>query len=561
MTTTPADGESPDPTPTGIPGPVPSSTSCQDDPEGEGSDTKLGLGSDSAGGAGDAGDGPAPTTEVGAVARGGALNLAGSIIYGAANFVLLVVLNRVLGTADAGIVLVAIAIFNITETVAELGVGTGLVRILSRDRAVGSEDRLRATVIVGVVPVAIISSLAALALYLLAEPFARLLADEGETQVVADVLRAMAPFMPFASLHSVLVSGTRGFNTMIPQTFIERIGRALALPVVVAIAVGLGMGPIGVGAAWAATTVVALGFSARAMQKRVHRAAANRGLHPLPPDREIARDFWAFTAPRAIGQSAEVAVSWIDTVLVGVLVSTTAAGIYASGTRYILPGVYAANALMQVTGPRISGLLAKGAKTEASALLKVVAGWQVAVMWPIYLITALFPSPLLRVFGPEVVAARGALVAISVAMLITAPAGPVASVILMAGRSRQAMFNTLVLVAINVGGNLLFVPSHGITAAGVTWGATILVAALLPGWQAARSLGVATLGRPAAVAVAISAATVGVIGLGSRLWLGDATSGLLLTSSLGVVAYVIGLALVRSELHLDALWNGIRRRS
>lgn len=499
--------------------------------------------------------------EVGAVARGGALNLVGSIVYGAANFVLLVVLNRVLGTADAGIVLVAIAIFNISETVAELGVGTGFVRMLSRDRAMQREDRLRATVVVGVVPVAVISSLFAVVLYLLAEPFARLLADGGDTQVVADVLRAMAPFMPFASLHSVLVSGTRGFNTMIPQTIIERIGRALALPVVVAIAVGLGMGPIGVGAAWAATTVVALVFSSRAMMGRVRRAERSRGVEPVRADRAIAIDFWGFTAPRAIGQSAEVAVSWIDTVLVGVLVSTTAAGIYASGTRYILPGVYAANALMQVTGPRISGLLAKGAKAEASGLLKVVAGWQVAVMWPLYITIALFPTPLLRVFGPEVVAARGALVAIALAMLVTAPAGPVASVILMAGRSRQAMFNTLVLVAINVGGNLLFVPRHGITAAGVTWAATIVVAALLPGWQSARSLGVSTLGRPAAVAVVTAAATVGVVAVAARVWLGDAASGLLVTGTVGVIAYVIGLLAVRSELHLDALWNGIRRRS
>ena len=39
--------------------------------------------------------------------------------------------------------------------------------------------------------------------------------------------------------------------------------------------------------------------------------------------------------------------------------------------------------------------------------------------------------------------------------------------------------------AINVGGNLVLVPTYGITAAGVTWAATILVAAALPGWQAA----------------------------------------------------------------------------
>ncbi|MCB1039539.1 MAG: oligosaccharide flippase family protein [Acidimicrobiales bacterium] len=505
--------------------------------------------------------GPTPGADVGAVARGGALNLVGSIVYGVANFILLVVLNRVLGTEDAGIVLVAIAIFNITETVAELGCGTGLVRTLSRSRALGEQERLRANVIVGIVPVALASTLAAIALFLLAEPFARLLADDGEVQVVANVLRAMAPFLPFTSLHYVIVGATRGFDTMRPQTLIERIGRAISLPAVVAIAVGLGMGPAGVGAMWAATTVVALALSTRALMSRVRRAERAKGVAPEPATRAIAREFWAFTAPRAVGQTAEVAVSWIDTVLVGILISTTAAGIYASGTRYILPGTYAAQALMQVTGPRISGLLATGEHRQASALLKVVSGWQTVVMWPMYLVIALFPTPLLRVFGDDVVAARGALVAISIAMLVTAPAGPVASVILMAGRSRQAMFNTLVLVAINVGGNLLFVPRHGITAAGATWGATILVAAALPGWQAIRSLGVSTLGRPAAVAALVAAATIGAVGLGARLWLGDNLSGLAVTGSLGVLAYLVGLALARSELHLDALWNGVRRRS
>jgi O-antigen/teichoic acid export membrane protein len=348
---------------------------------------------------------------------------------------------------------------------------------------------------------------------------------------------------------------------MKPQVFIERIGRASSLPLVVAISTAIGMGPVGVGVGWAATNVVALVLSTVALQRRVHRAVAATGRPATPTSGAQAREFWAFTAPRAVGQSAEVAVNWLDTVIVGILRGTTAAGIYASGTRYLLPGVYAAEALMQVTGPRISGLLTKGHTREASDLLKVVAGWQTAVMWPIYLLTAMFPATLLEVFGPEVVQAKGALVALSIAMLVVAPVGPVASVILMSGRSRQAMFNTLVLVAVNAGGNVVFVPRYGITAAGVVWGATILVAAMLPGWQAARSLHVATLGRPAFVAAALAAATVGVLGLATRLVIGDAPSGLAVATSVGAVSYLVGLRLLRSHLHLDALWNGIRRRS
>lgn len=509
-------------------------------------------------------DGPTTATtpsSVGAVARGGALNLVGSVIYGVANFALLVVLNRTLGTRSAGIVLVAIAIFNITSTVAELGCSTGLIRMISRDRAVGRRDRLQATVIVGVVPVAVVSTVLAGALFVVASPLARVLAEGENTEVVANVLRGMAVFLPFSALHSVLISGTRGFDTMRPQVVVERIGRALTLPLVVAVAVAVGMGPVGVGIAWAATNLVALVFSGRAMQVRVQGALAASGRPALAADRRQARAFWAFTAPRAVGQASEVAVNWIDTVLVAALVSTTAAGIYASGTRYLLPGLYAAEALMQVTGPRISGLLARGHRDEASALLKVVAGWQTAVMWPLYLLIALFPTPLLEVFGPDVVRAKWALVALAVAMLITAPAGPVASVILMSGRSRQAMVNTLALVAVNLGGNLIFVPRYGVTGAGVVWGVTILVAAALPGWQAAHSLRVATLGRPAFVAAALAAVTVGLIGGGIRVVVGDDVAGLALATSLATPVYLAGLWALRSHLHLDALWAGIRRRS
>jgi O-antigen/teichoic acid export membrane protein len=507
----------------------------------------------------DAGAGPGGSAQAASVARGGAANLLGALVYGASNFGLLIVLNRTLGQRNAGIVVVAIAVFQITSTVAALGCSTGLVRIISRDRATGHPERLPAVLTVAVVPVVVVGTLAAAGMWASAGWLSDVFARGAEAHRVADVLRAMALLLPAASLHTVLVQGTRGFDTMLPQVLIERVGRALALPLVVGVAASLDFGPRGVGVAWAATNVVALVFSARAIRWRVKRAV--EGVTPVPASRAIAADFWSFTGPRAVGQASEVAVNWLDTVLVGALVSTTAAGIYASGTRYLLPGMFAAEALMQVTAPRISGLLARHRATEASELLQVVAGWQVTVMWPLYLITAIFPRPLLEVFGPQVVQARGALIALSVAMLVASPLGPAGSAVLMSGRSRQAMFNTLVFLGINLGGNLIFLPRHGITAAGLVWAATIIVAALLPNWQARRSLGVTTLGRPAFVAAGLAAGTIGVVALVARIVVGDDTVGLLVTSSVGGAAYLVGLRSLRGHLHLDALWDGIRRRS
>lgn len=503
----------------------------------------------------------AHTLQASAVARGGAANLFGAIVYGASNFVVLIVLNRIVGIRSAGIVVVAIALFSITSTMSGLGCSTGLIRMISRDRATGHTERLPATVRIAVVPVGVVSVIVAVIAFLFSEPIADLLSNGREVAEVAAVLRAMAPFIPAATMHTVLVQATRGFDTMLPQVVIERVGRAISLPVVVAVAATAGMGPRGVGAAWAATNVVALLFSARALQTRVNRAVLASGRTPTPINRTSRRDYWAFTAPRAVGQASEVAVNWLDTIIVSAIVSTTAAGIYASGSRYLLPGLFAAEALMQVTGPRISGLLALRKQHEASALLQVVAGWQVSVMWPLYLLIIAFPSPLLRVFGPEVVAAKGALIALAIAMLIASPIGPAASAILMSGRSTQAMFNTLVVLAVNVIGNLLLVPRYGITAAGIVWGATILVAAALPGWQCRELLGVSTIGRPALQAAGLAAATVGLASLAFRVLFGDAVGGLLAAVSVGGAMYVVGLRVLRSQLHLNALWEGISRRT
>ena len=506
-----------------------------------------------------ASSGPGRADLVRGVARGGAANLVGAVIYGLSGFVLLVVLNRGIGVRAAGVVVVAIAIFNIVTVTAGVGTSTGLVRTISRLRATGRPEDIPAVLRVALIPVAALSVAVTLALWFSAPALADLFADGRRTGEVTAVLHAMVVFVPFATLHAVVVQATRGFDTMVPQVLIEKIGRSISLPLVAGGAAAIGMGPRGVGAAWAASNVPALILSSIALRRRVRRAVSAAGRPVVRVSGPMSRDFWSYTAPRAVGQTSSVVINWFDTVLVGAILSTTAAGIYASGTRYLLPGLFAADALIQVTSPRLSGLLSTGRSAEASRLVQVVGGWQTAAMWPIYLITLLFPSPLLAVFGEEVLAARGALVALSIAMLVSAPVGPAGAVILMAGRSRQAMFNTLAVLAVNIGGNLIFVPDHGLTAAGIVWGASILTAAGLTGWQTNHSMGIRTVGAPAATAVAVAACTVGLSGGLARVVFGDDVAGLVATCIIGGALYLVGLWTFRAPMHLDSWWAGIRR--
>jgi O-antigen/teichoic acid export membrane protein len=519
-------------------------------------------------------EGSSDQNHLGGVARGGALNLVGALVYGASNFALLWVLNRELGITAAGVALVAIAAFNILARVAELGAATGLIRWVSRLRAERTPDLIAPTMWVGLVPVTVISVCFAWVLGTHSDSIAQLFADGETVGQLSKVLAALAPFLPFAVFETVLVSATRGYDVMWPQAAIEKIGRAALLPIVVLVTTRLGGDVVAVARAWAATNLVALVpaviVTRRLMQRACqtpivpeeHGAAsatpgtsAHLGAQRLDRAAWLAttRSFWAFSAPRAAGQTFEVSIAWIDTLLVSALISTSAAGIYASGTRYVLIGAFVGEALMQVVGPRVSGLMTRHRYRATSHLVRTAAGWQTAITWPMYLLVIAFAPVLLGVFGEQVLAAEGALLALSLGLMVFSLFGPAASVILMGGRSSQAMGNAAAAVTFNVVGNLLLIPWLGITGAGVVWALTLVLSAALPASQAHRQMQVDMVSRTALWTAGIATVTVGVPAAFFRVVAGATPTGLFLATLVGLGAFGAGMWRFRSETGLDDL--------
>jgi O-antigen/teichoic acid export membrane protein len=497
-----------------------------------------------------------------AVARGGALNLIGSIVYGLGNFVLLAVLTRELGAEQAGPAIVAIAVFMIMSRFAELGGSTGLVRTISRDRALGRVERIKPTVIAAVVPVFTLGLVFAVVLWLLAPALADLFGTGKDTAEITHLLRLLAPFLPLSATYGVIVIGSRGFDVMWLQVWMEKIGRACLMPVAVFLAIQAGGGPEGALAAWALSTLLVAVVTAvlfvRLMRTEV---AAHPATGEIPPVEfgPIARGFWVFTLPRAFGQAFNVAVLWFDTLFVAALIGATEGGIYAAGTRYLLIGTFISEAVMQAVGPRVSGLLTLHKTDEARQVVVQTTTWQVAIIWPIYLVIGVFATVLLRVFGPDFVAAEAALVFLSVGMLVACLGGPCDSVILMSGRSRQSLFNSAAALTVNVVGNLVFVPLYGISAAGAVWAVTLVVAAGLPALQSTRRLGITPWSRPMVRTMGLALGTVGVACLAARAALGETWTGLFAAVLVGGTAYSALTWRLRRSIHLQDLLDSFRR--
>ena len=456
----------------------------------------------------------------------------------------------------------AIAVFTIMSRFAELGGSTGLVRTISRDRALGRVERIRPTVIAAVVPVFALGLVFACALWLLAPALAQLFSSGDDTQEITSLLRVLAPFLPISASYMVLVIGSRGFDTMWLQVWMEKITRACIMPVAVFLVIRAGGGPVGAVTAWVLTTLAVASVTVVLFIRLMRTELALQpvvGPVPPAPFGPIARAYWVFTLPRAFGQAFNVAVLWFDTLFVSALIGATAGGIYAAGTRYLLIGTFIAEAIMQAVGPRVSGLLTLDKKDEARQVVAQTTTWQVAIIWPTYLVVGSFATVLLGVFGPDYVKAEAALIFLSLGMLVSCLGGPCDSVILMSGRSRQSLFNSAAALTVNVVGNLIFVPMYGISAAGAVWAVTLVVAAGIPAIQSARRLKIQPWSIPMFRTMALSLGTVGVACAVARIALGETWIGLLAATIVGGIAYSALTWRLRRSIHFQALLDSFRR--
>lgn len=502
---------------------------------------------------------PAARDDTAVLARGGLLNLVGTAAYGALGFVLVLVVTRGLGTHRAGAFFEAIALFAILGRAAILGADVGLVRFVARALALGRHGDVRSYLRVALVPVMIAGAVAGVVMFAFAGPLSRVFAqDPGDRAALATYARVFAPFVVITAVYGALEAATRGFGTMVPSVTVERIGRSVAQPLAVGTVVALGGGALGVGVAYALPYLagaVVLTWWVRRLARGARRRAEGGPPHEAA-DRE--EGFWSFTAPRALSSIFQIALLWLDVLLVGALASSTEAGVYAAATRYLLMGTMAGQALSTAIQPQVSALLARGANRRAGDLFQIAAAWTMVVSWPIFLTVMVFARALLDVLGAGFSQADTALVVLGAAWVFASACGPIDVLLLMAGASRWNLANNAVAVASNVVLNLVLVPRWGITGAAVAWAVSIVITNAAPAVVVWYLLRIHPFGRASA---AVAAASVGLLAaeLAVRSVLGTSLVALVAGVAAGVGLYVVLLATRPTVLEPHALRAAFRR--
>lgn len=474
------------------------------------------------------------------LARRGTASVLGAAASSVLGVLLVVVVTNGFSPAVAGTLFASTSVFLILESVAFLGTDTGLVRWLPVRIASGRAVDLRRTLVVAVVPVAVVSLLLAAGLWAAAPGMAPHLTGSENASAMTAMLQALAVVLPVAALHDLVMAGTRGVGSFRPTVLVENVGRVglQALGVVVVCAVGGGATWLAL--AWALPYVPGLVVGTVWLRALVRRRVAT-GDAPTAWGR-LAREFWAYTSPRAIARVTQTALKRSDVVLVAALASPADAALYTAATRFVALGQLFVQSVQQALSPQLSALFARGENRSANAVFQAATRWSMTAAWPVYLLAAGFAPVLMLAFGEGYDAAADVVVVLSITMLLATACGPVDAVLLMAGRSWLSLANSTVALAVNVGLNLALIPAHGIQGAAASWAIAIVVRNLLPLVQVRRHLAMWPL-----------AATTVRLGLGAVASVG-AAAAVVAASDLPLAADV-AVAVAGSAVYLYGIWT------
>lgn len=490
---------------------------------------------------------------VGGTARGGAINILGAVATAVLTFGVTLAITRGLPREFAGVFFTATSAFLVVVGVAQLGTNTGLVYFIARTRALGRPALVPAYMRAAAIPVLVWSTVLVVLLWLSAPAIAGLI-NPDQTAVATTSMRLLAPFLWAAALENLAASATRGLGKMKPAALTTLVLRPVAqvLFVIVAVwSVGVEGAVIGWGLGYVVSAPVAMWWSRRLLRSGIAGSA-------VAP---VGREFWRFTAPRALMTVAQIGMQRFDIVLVGALAGAAPAATYAAATRFVVAGQMGTQAVSLAAQPRFSEHLAGGDTEGARELFRTSTAWLVLMTWPLYLVLAVHAELMMSIFGEGYTDGDVIIVILALALMFATALGMVDVVLMMSGRSMWTLINSLVGLGLQIGIDIWLVPDYGVLGAAIGWAAAITVrnvVALLQVWMVLKihPFGAATL-----MSCCLALIAAGLPLVLARFLISDSLQAFLVGGAVAVILYTAGVFVLRRPLHVSEFVSSLRRRN
>ncbi|MBC8385414.1 MAG: polysaccharide biosynthesis C-terminal domain-containing protein, partial [Candidatus Cloacimonetes bacterium] len=151
-------------------------------------------------------------------------------------------------------------------------------------------------------------------------------------------------------------------------------------------------------------------------------------------------------------------------------------GIYNICLKLALMVSLSLTSLNMIFSPTLSGLFARREKKLVEKLYKTTTKWILTISLIAFGILILFSKPILSIFGPAFINGTNILILLVFGDLINSGVGSVGTILLMSGRSKLVLINTIGITIVTGIFCLFLIPRYGMLGAALSRTITVILA-------------------------------------------------------------------------------------
>ena len=363
------------------------------------------------------------------------------------------VLSRGLGKALYGTYALAFSIMQILREVGAMGLHGGVVRFGAEAQAKNKPARVKGTLLASLGIGAVASLLLAAGLYGASDWLASAaFRDAG----LGSVLRAFAIACPFYVITFLSSRAARGLQVMLADVAVGTVAQPLVNLLLISGAFLLGYGLDGAVTAFVGSAVVS-GLLGLYVLTRIAPVLLDGTLSASYNIRRLL----AYSLPVMGVTVTTLFVDQADRIMLGLLASSADVGLYnvaallATQVRFMLTSISA------TFTPLISDLYHTDRREELHQLFRITTRWIVTLSMPLALVLALFPDPLLWIFGTEFRAGAPVVLVLAISSFLNAGVGTIGLMLQMSDHERLVLLDSIAMAVLNIALNLWLIPLYG----------------------------------------------------------------------------------------------------
>ena len=394
-----------------------------------------------------------------------------------------VILARALGPDSLGVYAFALAVVTIVGMPASAGVPQLVTRETAKGQGSGLWGMTKgvwrwATRLVLLVSAVILLIAAGLGLL-----FPGYLRTESGTTLAIGLL-----MVPFMGLALVRASSLRGLGYTVQGQLPELAIKPLVFLALLLIFLLLSNGRLS--APHAMTLNIVATFAAFIVGALLLQRARPPGLANATPAYE-SRAWLATILPMASINAMHLINTQADILLIGIFMENADVGQYKVAAQISLVVAFGLQATKMIVEPHFARLYSQGNYSKLEKLARGASRFNITIALFVFSPLVLFGADLLHIaFGAAFVGAFLPMLILSAGRLAGSSLGTAGSILVMAGYHREYSRFWMIAVVLNVGLNLVLIPTLGLIGAAIATAFTLLIPYYLGWWGAKKWLGV-----------------------------------------------------------------------